>query len=163
MAEFEFADHKDLPRIVEIYNQAIPGRLSTADTELVTVASREKWFQEFNHDHYPIWVIKVNHQIVGWISLEAFYGRPAYGKTAEISIYFANDYHHQGLGQQALQFVEAQLPKLKINTIVAFIFSHNLPSQGLFKKNGFAKWAHLPDVAVMDDKLYSVDILGKKY
>ena len=30
----------DLPAIVEIYNQTIPGRMGTADTEKITVESR---------------------------------------------------------------------------------------------------------------------------
>ena len=34
----------DLPAIVAIYNAAIPGRQATADTEPVTVKSREAWF-----------------------------------------------------------------------------------------------------------------------
>ncbi|WP_429971485.1 N-acetyltransferase family protein [Fructilactobacillus sp. Tb1] len=163
MTEFELASEMDLPRIVDIYNQAIPGRLATADTEPITVASREEWFQAFTPDHYPIWLMKINGKIAGWVSLEAFYGRPAYGKTAEISIYIDSNFQHQGLGQQALTFVESQLPKIGITTIVAFIFAHNVPSQGLFKKNGFQKWAHLPDVAIMDGNSYSLDILGKKY
>src|SRR5205085_9928438 len=36
----------DLPAIVEIYNAAIPGRMATADTEPVSVESRQPWFDE---------------------------------------------------------------------------------------------------------------------
>ena len=35
------AARDDLPAIVAIYNASIPGRLATADTEPVTVASRK--------------------------------------------------------------------------------------------------------------------------
>ncbi|MDB6139126.1 MAG: Phosphinothricin acetyltransferase, partial [Verrucomicrobiaceae bacterium] len=38
------ATAEDLPRIVAIYNAAIPGRLATADTVLVSVESRRPWF-----------------------------------------------------------------------------------------------------------------------
>ncbi len=37
------ADPADLPAIVAIYNAAIPGRLATADTEPISVASRAAW------------------------------------------------------------------------------------------------------------------------
>lgn len=47
---FEYATHDELPRIVEIYNEIIPSRLATADLEPVSVASRENWFAEFNHE-----------------------------------------------------------------------------------------------------------------
>jgi len=36
----------DLARIVAIYNEAIPGRRATADTEPVSVDSRRAWFLE---------------------------------------------------------------------------------------------------------------------
>ena len=161
--QFVNAVHEDLPAIVEIYNQAIPGRLATADLKPVSVASKEAWFAEYDLDHRPLWKILVDGQLAGWVALESFYGRPAYDHTAEISIYLANAFHHQGLGQQALDFVATQLPRLELNTLVAFIFAHNAPSLGLFKKNGFQRWAHLPDVALMDDQLRSLDILGKHY
>jgi L-amino acid N-acyltransferase YncA len=38
----------DLPAIVDIYNQAIPGGWSTADTVPVTVESRREWFAKFS-------------------------------------------------------------------------------------------------------------------
>ncbi|WP_125708476.1 GNAT family N-acetyltransferase [Lacticaseibacillus porcinae] len=161
--EFVNAEHGDLPAIVAIYNQAIPGRLATADLEPVSVASKEAWFAEYSKDHRPLWKIMVDGKLAGWVGLESFYGRPAYSHTAEISIYLDDAFHHQGLGQQALAYVITQLKRLDLNTLVAFIFSHNAPSQGLFKKNGFERWAHLPDVALMDDQLRSLDILGKRF
>lgn len=160
---FEYATHDELPRIVEIYNEIIPSRLATADLEPVSVASRENWFAEFNHETRPLWVMKVDDQIAGWVGLESFYGRPAYHKTAEISIYIDANYRHQGLGQQAIDFVTGELERLGLDALVAFIFSHNLPSQKLFIHNGFAVWGHLPDVAEMDGQRRSLDILGKHF
>lgn len=160
---FSEATHAQLPRIVAIYNEIIPSRLATADLTPVTVADREAWFAAFDHDTRPLWVMLDGATIAGWVGLESFYGRPAYVHTAEISIYIDEAYRHHGLGQQALDFVASQLVRLKVDTLVAYIFSHNQPSQGLFKKNGFAQWAHLPDVAAMDGQLRSLDILGRRY
>lgn len=159
---FEVAKHEDLPKIVGIYNQAIPGRMATADTQQVSVESKEAWFKAYDN-HFPIWVIKADNQVVGWVALEPFYGRPAYLKTAEISIYIDSDYQHHGLGQKSLDFVFSKLPELGINVIVANIFAHNVPSQKLFQKNDFKRWGHLPDVAIMDQKIYSLDILGRHF
>jgi len=41
MPSIRHASAADLPAVVAIYNAAIPGRMSTADTEAVTVAQRE--------------------------------------------------------------------------------------------------------------------------
>ena len=48
--EFQVRDatEADVPAIVDIYNQSIPGAWSTADTKPVTVAERLDWFRE--HD-----------------------------------------------------------------------------------------------------------------
>lgn len=162
--EFKNATHDQLPTIVHIYNEIIPSRLATADLEPVSVASREAWFQAFDPTTRPLWVMQTsNGEVAGWVSLESFYGRPAYGQTAEISIYIDEAFRHHGLGQQALDHVFHQLPRLGLDNIVAFIFSHNVPSQGLFKKNGFETWGHLPNVAKMDGQLRSLDILGRHF
>ena len=158
---FRIATAAQLPDIVAIYNQSIPGRLATADLTPVTVASKKAWFAAYDPDRRPLWVMVKDDQIVGWVGLEDFYGRPAYAKTVEISIYIANAYQHDGLGQKALDFVMTQLPRLDITTVLAFIFSHNQPSQKLFQRNGFQNWAHLPDIAEIDGQSRSLDILGK--
>ncbi len=53
---------EDLPTIVEIYNSTIPGRMVTADTEPVTVESREKWFHEHSPTFRPLWIMKVRRK-----------------------------------------------------------------------------------------------------
>lgn len=161
MLHFIPALREDLPAIVAIYNQSIPSRLATADTEPVTVAAREDWFAA-HHAKRPLWLVKDHDQLVGWLSLSDFYGRPAYQKTAEISLYLADDSQSRGYGQQALTFAEQTAPELEIETLLAFIFHHNTASQRLFKRNAYQLWGHLPAVAEMDGQTYALDILGKR-
>ena len=71
---------------MEIYNQAIPTRLSTADLEPVTIESKKAWFDAHQSKERPMWVMKIDQNIAGWVCLSDFYGRPAYAKTAEILI-----------------------------------------------------------------------------
>ena len=78
---------EDLDDIVGIYNSTIPGRMVTADTEKVTVESKKQWFYEHFPSFRPLWVMENNEKIIGWLSFQSFYGRPAYNATAEISIY----------------------------------------------------------------------------
>lgn len=162
-AQFEYATQADLPTITAIYNQAIPSRIATADLDPVTVESKQAWFEAFNHEQRPIWKILVAGKIAGWVSVEYFYGRPAYIHTAEISIYIDENTRHQGLGQQALDYVFSQLKSLELDTLVAYIFGHNKPSLGLFTKNGFSEWGHLPEVALMDGKKRDLNILGRHF
>ena len=43
-----------------------------------------------------------------------------------------------------------------------FIFGHNIPSLRLFEKFGFARWAHLPGVALLDDVERDLVIVGRR-
>ncbi|MEJ6476555.1 GNAT family N-acetyltransferase [Pseudoalteromonas piscicida] len=154
------ATSQDLSAIVAIYNETIPSRQVTADTEPVSVAQKQSWF-DAHTDNRPIYVVEQESRIVAWLSFSNFYGRPAYSGTAEVSIYLAKAAQGQGLGNQLMTFAQAQAPKLQISTLLGFIFSHNSPSIRLFEKHGFQKWGELPNVAMMDGNSYSLTILGK--
>lgn len=81
------AEHKDLEAVVAIYNSTIASRMVTADTEPVTPEDRMEWFSGHTEAR-PLYVAEdENGNVVAWISFETFYGRPAYNKTAEVSIY----------------------------------------------------------------------------
>lgn len=157
------ATQEDLANIVEIYNSTIPSRMVTADTEPVTVANRQQWFEEHQADKRPLWVVESDaHGDVGWVSFQSFYGRPAYDATAEISIYLDPQQRGKGLGQQILQYSLERAPSLGIKTVLGFIFAHNEPSLKLFRKMGFADWAVLPKVALLDGQERGLHILGKR-
>ncbi|NUZ10602.1 N-acetyltransferase family protein [Pseudoalteromonas sp. McH1-7] len=154
------ANSQDLSVIVDIYNETIPSRQVTADTELVSIAQKQDWFDAHTKCR-PIYVVELDNIVVAWLSFSNFYGRPAYAGTAEISIYLAKSAQGKGLGSQLMMFAEAQAPKLNITTLLGFIFSHNAPSIRLFEKHGFQKWGELPHIAEMDRTQYSLTILGK--
>jgi L-amino acid N-acyltransferase YncA len=161
--QIRLAIEADLSAIVDIYNAAIPTRLATADLEPITVESRLAWFRSHG-DRYPVWVINDPHnqQIMGWLSLQMFYGRPAYHKTAEVSIYVAPDYQGKGLGKKLLDQAIASCPKLDISKLVGFVFAHNTASCRLFKSFGFEEWGFLPQIAELDGQEQSLIILGRK-
>ncbi|HPH86016.1 MAG TPA: N-acetyltransferase family protein [Ferruginibacter sp.] len=154
---------EDLPAIVAIYNSTIEGRMVTADTEPVLVSDKEAWFWQHNTSHRPLWVVEDDtRNMIGWISFQDFYGRPAYQGTAEISIYMAEAFRGQGLGRFLLQYSIDQCTSLGIHTLLGFIFAHNEPSLKLFMNLGFEEWANLLDIAVLDGQSRSLKILGKK-
>jgi L-amino acid N-acyltransferase YncA len=155
------ANLEDLPAIVEIYNSSIPGRMATGDTELISVENRLNWYEEHSPDHRPIWVMESTDKIIiGWLSFQSFYGRPAYHATAEISIYIAPNYQNQGIGKILLKEAITHSSELGIKTLIAFIFAHNQPSLNLFRKMGFQEWGYLPKVAELDGNERDLSILG---
>lgn len=152
----------DLPAIVAIYNATIAGRVATADTEPVTVASRRAWFHEHNPNARPLWVALENDVIAGWLSFQSFYGRPAYHATAEVSIYVAQDWRRRGIGNALLAKAVEQAPRLGLKTLLGFIFTHNHASLRLFEKFGFQRWGLLPRVAELDEVEKDLFILGRR-
>jgi len=156
------ARRSDLAQIVEIYNSTIPTRMVTADTESVTVESRTPWFEEHTPTFRPLWVIEPEGgQIAAWLSFSSFYGRPAYNKTAELSVYVHEAFRRQGLATYLLTQAMACAPALKVDTLLGFIFGHNEPSLRLFARLGFARWGELPQVAALDGVERDLVIVGR--
>ena len=155
------AQDSDLHAIVEIYNQSIPGRMATADLNPVSVEEKKNWFLVRSKNR-PIVVAEENEMIVGWGSLNDFYGRPAYSGTAEVSIYIHNSEQKKGIGEIILQHLIEIAPAFEIHSLLGFVFAHNLPSIALSKKHGFEEWGMLPDVADMLNEKASLLILGRK-
>ena len=159
---FRNASIEDLEIIVDIYNSTIASRLVTADLEPVSVASKLTWFHQHQTETRPLWIVSENNETIGWISFQDFYGRPAYQGTAEISIYIHEKYRGKGYGKLMLAHVIKQCNALKITTLLGFIFEHNKASISLFEKFGFKEWGNLDKIALLDDKFYSLKILGLK-
>lgn len=160
--KFRNATIHDLPVIVDIYNSTIPGRMVTADTTPVSVDEKVEWFNKHNETTRPLWVVEDAECIIGWVSFQDFYGRPAYNGTAEISIYIHELQRRKGYGKKILAYAIQQCASLQIHTLLGFIFSHNTGSLQLFFQLGFEEWANLKEVAEMDGKRYGLKILGRK-
>ena len=58
-------------------------------------------------------------KVAAWISFETFYGRPAYDKTAEISIYLHQDCRGKGAGSFLLKEALALAPTIGIRSLMA--------------------------------------------
>ena len=161
--KYRNASIDDLPKIVEIYNSIIASRMVTADTEPVSVEDRLQWFDEHSNDFRPLWMVENEvNLVVGWVSFQSFYGRPAYNGTAEISIYLDENFRGNGFGKQILNYSLQQASTFGIKDVLAFIFAHNQPSLKLFEKFGFEVWGNFPNIAVLDNIERTLIILGKR-
>jgi L-amino acid N-acyltransferase YncA len=160
----------DLDGVVEIYNASIPGRLATADTEAVSVESRRSWFRERDFSRHPVWVLerhdldqgRDHSRILGWLSFNKFYGRPAYAATAEVSIYVDPAFQRGGIATHLMQAAVGRAAGLGITTFLGFVFAHNQRSVALCRKFGFEQWGHLPGVALIDGVERDLLILGRR-
>ena len=138
----------DLPAIIDIYNQSIPSGLSTADIHPISVEERRPWFRQFSPKKRPIWVAERAGEIGGCIYITSFYGgRPAYDKTAEVSLYLAPKAQGQGLGTDLMQRMINACPQLGVTTLIGMHFDHNEATKRLNDNFGFQQVGHLPEIA----------------
>lgn len=145
------AKFEDLENINSIYNQAVKQKFQTADTELINIKNRKKWFKEHENDKYPVFVATVNEKVIGWISFSPYRkNREAVRFTAEISYYIHNDFQKQGIGTKLIQFAIEKAPELSLKNIFAIVLEKNFGSITLLKKLNFEEWAFLPNIADFD-------------
>ena len=155
------AREADLPAIVEIYNEAIRGRISTAQLDEVTVEERRPWFHAHSAKSHPLWVAEVDGPIAGWFSFHPFIKRAAYRGTAEISVYVGEKFRRRGVAKVLLEKAVAHSPELNLNALIGYIFEVNKASIRLFERMGFERWGLLPRVALVDGVERSVVIMGR--
>ena len=150
----------DLPAIVAIYNSTIASRQVTADLDPVSVESRVAWFHAHKAHTRPLWVVEEGGAVIAWLSFSDFYGRPAYARTVEVSIYLDERARGKGLGKKLLREALEKSPSLGVDTVLGFVFGHNQASVKLFAGFGFEAWGTLPRVAVLDGVERDLVILG---
>ena len=152
----------DLPAIIDIYNAAIATRMSTAQLDPVTVESRRRWLTEHSPDRHPFWVMEIDEQIAGWLTLKSFLPRCAYSGTAELSVYVDHKFRRRGVARTLLTEAIARAPQLEITAMVGLIFAHNEASLRLFEQLGFDRWGLLPRVALLDGVERDLAIMGRQ-
>jgi L-amino acid N-acyltransferase YncA len=151
----------DLPAIITIYNAAIATRIATAQLEPVTLEQRRNWLKEHSPDRHPFWVLEIDRQIAGWLTLKSFLPRGAYRGADEVSVYVEEKFRRRGVARALLEEAIARAPSLKIHAIVGLIFAHNHPSLKLFEQLGFEKWGLLPRIARLDKNERDLTIMGR--
>lgn len=152
----------DLPRIVEIYNQAIAARNATADTVPFTVEQRLDWFRVHAPEVHPIYVYEQGGEVQGWLSVSPYRGRPALARTAEVSYYVDYGFHGRGIGSALMAHALEDAPRIGKKVYLAILLEWNKGSIRLLEKFGFERWGYLPAVAEFDGKLCGQYYYGRQ-
>ena len=161
MLSIRIATPADLPRLVEIYNQAIASHTATADTIPFTVEARQSWFDAHTPDAYPIYVCEADNQIAGYLSISPYRDRPALARTAEVSYYVDYGQLGKGIGSALMEHALQDVPRTGKKVYLAIILERNTASIRLLEKFGFGRWGYLPDVAEFDGRLCGQFFYGR--
>ena len=146
----------DLPTITDIYNQAIIARYCTGDTVCVSTEERLKWFDSHNTERTPIFVYEIDGTVIAFGYISHYRpGRQAFKCVGEVSYYVDFNYHAKGIGKQLLQFLILEAKKKDYTHLIAILLDCNTKSITLLEKNGFSMWGKMPNIARIDENIYS--------
>lgn len=149
------ATFNDLGAINVIYNESIPSRRSTADTEPYTMEEREAWFKGHHPDKYPVFVAETGGTVAGYSSYSPYrLRRNGLRYAAEVSYFLAPQFQGRGIGSSLLEHLVREAPEYGFRSLIAILLGHNKASIGLLRKFGFEEWGRMPGIVDFDGEEY---------
>lgn len=153
----------DAAQIREIY---APYVLGTAITFEYEVPSEEEFVQRISHtlEHYPYIVAEdADGRIVGYAYAGAYYGRAAYSRSVEVSIYVAAERHRRGTGRLLYEELERDLKERGFLNLTACIAWTDEPNRYLthqspifHKHMGYEQCAHFHKIGYKFGRWFDV-------
>ena len=156
------AEPKDITGITEIYNDAVLKTTATFDTEPKTAEEQTLWLGRHN-ERYPVIVAVLQDEVIGWASLSPWSDRPAYSKTAEISIYVKEDYRNRGYGKKLMDKIIDDGEAAGLHTIIARIAEGNEVSIRLHEAYGFKHIGVMREAGEKFGRILDVYMMQKIY
>ncbi|GAB6137784.1 N-acetyltransferase family protein [Halanaerobaculum tunisiense] len=151
----------DLERITNIYNHAIKNTVATFDTKPKTKKEQLKWFKAHNKQ-FPILVAIDKGKIKGWVALSRFSSKAGYDQTAEISIYVAQGFRRQGIGQLLMtEIITYGQQKTDLHTIIAKIAGNNQASCKLHSNFDFKQIGTMKETGYKFEEYIDVHLYQK--
>ncbi len=144
-----------LIEIKAIYDWYIKNSTATFHTEPITLDQLQE-FIFIGHPLYKSFLIYTDSALAGYCFLTYHKKRPAYDRTAEISIYLKPEFMGKGIGKTALAHLEQVAREAGLKNLVGVITGDNTSSMALFERCGFEKCAHFKNVGEKFGKVLDV-------
>ena len=127
----------DLSACLAIYNYWVEEGVSTFDEQPWTPGEGVLWYSQHQDKHYPLLVMEVQAEVVGWGSLSRWSAKSGYQQTAEVSLFLAPDQLGSGHGKTLLARLVKAANQSRHHLLIARIEASNEHSVTLFRKAGF--------------------------
>lgn len=151
------AEMKDIPALMEIYNDAILHTTATFDTEIKDYENRLEWFEE-HQGRYRIFVYEEAGEVAGYASLSRYRERKAFDSAVEISIYIHKEHRGRGIGHRLMEHtLDFAKNYQDIATVISLITSENEVSIGLHESFGFAYCGQIQNAGVKFGRTLSLN------
>lgn len=153
---------EDVPLIRDIYNEAIATTTGTFDTEPKTLDEVAAWFRTHGPRH-AILVAERGSKVVGWASLSPFSDRPAYERTAELSVYVCSGERGRGVGTALVRRLLEEGERAGLHAVLSRISSESAVSLRIHESLGFRRVGTLREVGSKFGRLLDVHVLEYVY
>ena len=140
------ASERDLPEMLDIYNDIIENTTAVYDYKPHTIEMRQQWFEAKKESGFPVFVAEENEEVIGFSSIGPFRNWSAYKYSVENSVYVATEHRGKGIGKLLLLPLIESAKEMNMHTIIASIDDANESSLRLHKSLGFFEVAHFKQV-----------------
>lgn len=129
---------KQLPEILDIFNDAILHSTALYDYKIRTMETMYIWFADkIKNDHPVVGAFDEQGMLLGFATYGMFRVRPAYKYTVEHSVYVRPDKRGLGIGKNLLREIIKQAEQQDLHVLVGVIDTSNLVSIKLHENEGF--------------------------
>ncbi|NDL67391.1 N-acetyltransferase [Clostridiales bacterium F-3ap] len=160
LAAFRPLVPRDLPEVLELYNQYVRTSTATFSIEPVELAEMEGMVLGGDR-RYASFAVLVEEALAGYVLLARYKNREAYDTTAEVTLYLKEEAAGRGIGTQALDFIEGHAKSHGFRALLAVICEENQASIALFRKMGYFQCAHFREVGRKFDRMLDVVVYEK--
>jgi len=129
---------KQLPEILEIFNDAILNSTALYDYKARSMDSMQSWYAAKQAGNFPvIGVFDGNDALLGFASYGSFRNWPAYKYSVEHSVYIRSDRRGEGLGALLLKEIIKCAESQDYHVMIGGIDASNIASIKLHEMEGF--------------------------
>jgi phosphinothricin acetyltransferase len=146
------ATEADLPRILEITNEAIAHGTALWTIKLATTETRGAWMRERQATGFPVIVADRDGDVAGFGSFGPFRPHDGYLHTVEHSLYVDPRHQGHGLGRALLMELVARGGAMGKHAMVGGVEAQNAASLALHAACGFVDSGTLPQVGRKFDR-----------
>jgi L-amino acid N-acyltransferase YncA len=140
------ATEADLPRILEITNEAIANTTAVWSLVPATLETRRAWLLERRNRGFPVLVAEQGGAVVGFASYGDFRPWEGYLHTVEHSLYVDPDAQGRGVGRALLAALIERAEAQGKHAMIAGIEADNAASVALHRRAGFEEAGLLREV-----------------
>lgn len=152
------AEEKDLPALLDIYNDEVLHGISTLDLNPRTMAEWRAWFAHHNVDNHPLLTAELeNGKAAGYASLSEYRSKEAYRSSVELSIYVARAHRGKGVATALMETIlDMARADDRTHLVVSVITDGNEASQRLHDKFGFTFCGIIPEVGMKFERYQNI-------